>query len=471
MPINFFDSAPAGQIPDFSQLGALGKIGLVLQNVADPTTVPRYQQSLQQQNQQNIINQTRQNELDKQSALAGLYADPNFLSLPLEQQLLRQAQVTGDGSALASYQVGRELTPFQQLSLQADRDKLALERQKIIAENSISTNPNITVGNPLISSVINAESAGNRYAVSPAGAQGLMQIMPDTARDPGYGVTPLQGWDGVNPMSAPPEEQVRFGTEYLNALTKANGGDTSLGLAAYNAGQGNVEKYNGVPPFEETQNYVNKVLTNAGISGSMSPVSAKPLYKGGKPYNDGLPSGYQWYQGADGQQVAQKIPGTGATKEELDQQSKAGGKQGLENTLLELQGLYDDLARVGEAPTSNQSPLANIADRYTNSPWGLGSVLADVYGTPGASIRQKIDAAKGRAAAQYIQAAGLTSGQTNAASEQERFLSTLGKASNTYEANQEIVESLSKAYGTGTVKARDYKDVIGTVNGFTVRKK
>jgi len=117
MPINFFNQDTGSQIPDFSQLGALGKIGLALQNVNDGTAIPKYQQALANQTQQNLVNQARENELKKQSALQSLYADPAFISLPLEQQLLRQAQVTGDGSALANYQASQQITPYQQAEL------------------------------------------------------------------------------------------------------------------------------------------------------------------------------------------------------------------------------------------------------------------------------------------------------------------------------------------------------------------
>lgn len=114
----------------------------------------------------------------------------------------------------------------------------------------------------LLNAVIKQESGGNPNAVSPKGASGIMQIMPDTARDPGYGVKPLQGWDGVDPRTAPVEEQIRFGNDYLNAMRGEYGGDINLALAAYNAGPGAVDKYGGIPPYQETQNYVKNISSN-----------------------------------------------------------------------------------------------------------------------------------------------------------------------------------------------------------------
>jgi hypothetical protein len=100
------------------------------------------------------------------------------------------------------------------------------------------------------------ESGMNPDAVSPKGALGIAQIMPATARNPGYGVRPIE-----DPTD--PEEGLRFGAEYMRAMLDEFGGDYKLALSAYNAGAGAVKKYGGVPPFQETQNYVSKILGGA----------------------------------------------------------------------------------------------------------------------------------------------------------------------------------------------------------------
>jgi len=112
----------------------------------------------------------------------------------------------------------------------------------------------------LIESMIYQESGGNPNAVSNAGAAGLMQIMPDTARQPGFGVRPLD-WS----MRFDPAENRRFGTEYMASMAKRYDGDVVRALVAYNWGVGNADAWSGdmgaLP--KETQQYVQRVMAGA----------------------------------------------------------------------------------------------------------------------------------------------------------------------------------------------------------------
>lgn len=141
-----------------------------------------------------------------------------------------------------------EPPPSQEIiSIKSDPHLHHPDRQKVQAwVDQIA--PKYGIDPELVMAVISAESGFNINAMSNKNAQGLMQLIPETAQR--FGVADI--WN--------PVQNIQGGTAYLHWLLRHFNGKVELVLAAYNAGEKNVERYQGIPPFEETQNYVKHIL-------------------------------------------------------------------------------------------------------------------------------------------------------------------------------------------------------------------
>ena len=117
---------------------------------------------------------------------------------------------------------------------------------------------------PLVHSVIMAESNYSATALSPKGAQGMMQLIPSTAKR--FGVA-----DAFDP-----QDNIQGGVRYLKFLLDYYQGDYPKAIAAYNAGEKAVDKYKGIPPFAETRNYVSQVSKNLKSERERQKLAAKP---------------------------------------------------------------------------------------------------------------------------------------------------------------------------------------------------
>lgn len=156
------------------------------------------------------------------------------------EELFDSTQTAVNSFDLAKQSIGQMLPPIQLTKVAA---KSTADFDGIIDKAAAMFN----IPAKLIKSVIQKESNFNPNAVSHVGASGLMQLMPSTAK--GLGVKNI--FD--------PAENILAGSKYLRQMLDKYDNNIELALAAYNAGPGNVDKYGGIPPFKETQNYVRKV--------------------------------------------------------------------------------------------------------------------------------------------------------------------------------------------------------------------
>ena len=160
------------------------------------------------------------------------------------------APITGDGVKLAAQAADQtqKTTPVQEFQgiLKNGLNTIKEDMDSIFEEASAL----YQIPSKLLRAVAKAESGFNPKAVSKAGAMGVMQLMPGTARSLGVS----------DPYNA--RQNILGGAKYLKQNLDRFGGDVSLALAAYNAGPNSVTKYGGIPPYKETQNYVKKIMAD-----------------------------------------------------------------------------------------------------------------------------------------------------------------------------------------------------------------
>ncbi len=173
----------------------------------------------------------------------------NLTSLDITLQRIHS--IENSFQSLMSYGVQKPTEDFQKIldtSIENKKNPTVSSKSEINdLIDKYSTEAGLDVD--FVKAVINQESGFNPNATSKCGAMGLMQLMPSTAK--GLGVT--NAYD--------PEQNIQGGTKYLKGLMDRFDNNKSLALAAYNAGPNAVKKYGGIPPYQETQNYVKSVLS------------------------------------------------------------------------------------------------------------------------------------------------------------------------------------------------------------------
>lgn len=172
----------------------------------------------------------------------------NLTSLDITLQ--RISAIENQFQSLMSYGIQKPAEDFQKIldtSMQNKKISNSVSKSEIndLIEKYANQNG---LDTDFVKAVINQESGFNPNATSKCGAMGLMQLMPGTAQ--GLGV--INAYD--------PEQNIEGGTKYLKGLMDRFDNNKSLALAAYNAGPNAVKRYGGIPPYQETQNYVKNVL-------------------------------------------------------------------------------------------------------------------------------------------------------------------------------------------------------------------
>jgi len=193
------------------------------------------------------------------------------LGMPNTEELLNRTVFPRKYGGKFKMKAGGDIGNYMRSMVRKEGPNFLSNKKKEKEKNNVNSNDTFSFSPEEMNMLYSIESGGNPNAVSSAGAIGLGQIMPDTAMSPGFGlptIFELADQEGVNYKDRSENSVIEllknenlnrmFSNLYVNKLLEKFGGNRRLALAAYNAGPGAVKDYSGVPPYEETQNYIKK---------------------------------------------------------------------------------------------------------------------------------------------------------------------------------------------------------------------
>jgi len=295
-------------------------------------------------------------------------------------------------------------------------------------------------GGDIYNQIMLAESGGNPNAVSPKGAFGLMQLMPETARDPGFGVTPMQN------MS--PQENMRVGRDYFDAMSQKYGGDTAKALAAYNYGPAAVDNLiqsgqypQGLP--QETKDYVQKVL--GGLS-QQTPPPQQTQATVESPKLTGPIAGTPL--GAKMEAEAQLRMQEEFLKQKAKSDETLQGAKKFDKALSVMAEKYKKLDNMGGMVRAGAPVLDNLGASVAANPY-IGQPIGGAIGTKGQALRDEIQNYRPVLTQTIKSATGMSAQEMNSNVELQIMLNSIGNVGQDYDTVMNTLSTMSQSYGAG----------------------